>query len=420
MFGYDTVGLDTDSFGTSGMTNQSVAGIMGYDLGSFGLSPESLNFSDVTNSSLTFFGTLQANTRISSRTWSFTQGTYKGKWSFLAFIKTLLLTRVENSSIPNFAPSLIFGGYDEARINKSTTITVAMDLDTQRALSVKASSISIIYDDGPTFNVPAIGAEPFHALIDSSVPYMLLPIDICKIIERILGLHWDSASGMYPISQNDYDRLKTSNGTVLMNVGGSYPSTTVYMPIESLILHAGMPLVANSTRFLAIKQATGNETQYTLGRAFLQNAYITADYDKRIFNLSRVMHTSDSRPMALPAGLPPIPRPPPDTYEWVASIIVPIIVVLLIVAYLFFAWKKKKLPFRKKKPPFSREKVKEDDLDMTLKAELSGEGLPRAEADSSFEKFEAPDTQKEGELFGDMVPVELPGVEARYELNARP
>jgi len=82
VFGYDNVGLDTDAFGTSGMVNQSVVGIMGYDLGLFGLSPDPLNFSDVTKSSPTFFGTLQANTRIPSRTWSFTQGVYKGKFSF--------------------------------------------------------------------------------------------------------------------------------------------------------------------------------------------------------------------------------------------------------------------------------------------------------------------------------------------------
>lgn len=283
-----------------------------------------------------------------------------------------------------------------------------MNLDVMRSLSVDISSISLNSKDRPDIVVKST-EKPISALVDSSTPYMILPLEICQTFEKSLGLSWDDNAGLYLINQTEYERLKSGNGNITMNIGSNGRSTALRLPVGSLILHAGIPLIAKPSRFFALKRAN-DSTPYTLGRVFLQNAYITADYDKRIFNVSRVIHTGDSRPFALPTGLPSIGGSSHVSSGAIVGVVLAVI-LLFIATYLTFAWKKKRIPFSKK--------ITNNHLDLALKAELSGEGIPRAEADSAFEKVEAPDTQRDGELNGDMPPVELPGIEARYELAAK-
>ena len=45
-------------------------------------------------------------------------------------------------------------------------------------------------------------------------------------------------------------------------------------------------MAANSTRYFPLARAT-NSSQYTLGRTFFQEAYVTADYERRIFRVSQ-------------------------------------------------------------------------------------------------------------------------------------
>jgi hypothetical protein len=49
-------------------------------------------------------------------------------------------------------------------------------------------------------------------------------------------------------------------------------------------LTASEPLVANATRYYPLKRAA-NATNYVIGRTFLQEAYIIADYEQRNFSV---------------------------------------------------------------------------------------------------------------------------------------
>jgi hypothetical protein len=81
LYGTDVVGLDSDSVGGPRMVNQSVACISttNPDLGFFGLSLESLNFSRLEDGIPSLFQSLQSSSRIETRVWSFTQGLFNGK-----------------------------------------------------------------------------------------------------------------------------------------------------------------------------------------------------------------------------------------------------------------------------------------------------------------------------------------------------
>ncbi|KAF1345448.1 hypothetical protein BDV97DRAFT_372648 [Delphinella strobiligena] len=74
-----------------------------------------------------------------------------------------------------------------------------------------------------------------------------------------------------------------------------------YYGSTRLHLNASYPIYANATRYFTIRRAT-NDTQYTLGRAFLQEAYVVTDYENKNFtvaqaNFSATMPTSQIVPI---------------------------------------------------------------------------------------------------------------------------
>jgi hypothetical protein len=51
------------------------------------------------------------------------------------------------------------------------------------------------------------------------------------------------------------------------------PSVDIVLPYAAFDLEASYPLVRHPTRYFPLKRAA-NDSQYTLGRAFLQEAYV--------------------------------------------------------------------------------------------------------------------------------------------------
>lgn len=75
------------------------------------------------------------------------------------------------------------------------------------------------------------------------------------------------------------------------------------MPYASFDLVASPPLAASGTRFFPLRRAD-NDTEYTLGRAFLQNAYVIANYEYFNFSVQAAQYPSTSvsqRIVTLPA-----------------------------------------------------------------------------------------------------------------------
>jgi hypothetical protein len=62
-------------------------------------------------------------------------------------------------------------------------------------------------------------------------------------------------------------------------------NVNITFPYAAFDLTASSPLVDNTTRFFPLKRAV-NESQYTLGRAFFQEAYVIADYERGNFSVS--------------------------------------------------------------------------------------------------------------------------------------
>ena len=67
----------------------------------------------------------------------------------------------------------------------------------------------------------------------------------------------------------------------------------IVMGYRSFDLTAEYPIVNNATRYFPLKQAQ-NDSQYTLGRTFLQDAYVIADYDRSNFSVSQAVFHNGS------------------------------------------------------------------------------------------------------------------------------
>jgi hypothetical protein len=145
---------------------------------------------------------------------------------------------------------------------------------------------------------------------------MYLPRDICNEMQRILGLTWDSASEHYLIEDYASFVLDAEEPTLefaLAPLSYTRPishhdlqmlGTNISLPYKSWARELGFPQLApgRNSLYLPIRP-TDDLNQYVLGRSFLQEAYLIANYERRKFTINQVNWTkmADRRvPWVLP------------------------------------------------------------------------------------------------------------------------
>lgn len=120
-------------------------------------------------------------------------------------------------------------------------------------------------------------------LIDSTVPYIYLPEDACAKFEAAFGLQYDESNDIYTINSTAHTALSAMNPSItftLSNTGGQ--TLDIVLPYAAFDLTATFPVITsgNDTNYFPLKRAA-NDTQYTLGRAFLQEAWVDIFYSER-------------------------------------------------------------------------------------------------------------------------------------------
>lgn len=163
---------------------------------------------------------------------------------------------------------LILSGYDTSRFTEnSVSFTMAGDLT--RDLVVVLQSISY---SGSTSAV--LLSDPLHIFIDSTDPNLWLPDSVCDAFEDAFGLSVDNTTGLYLVNDTQHALLLNSDAEVsfrLSDVTEGGDAVTIVLPYSAFDLTADYPLVDNTSYYFPLKRAD-NETQYTLGRTFLQEA----------------------------------------------------------------------------------------------------------------------------------------------------
>ncbi|KAH0275608.1 acid protease, partial [Aureobasidium melanogenum] len=125
-------------------------------------------------------------------------------------------------------------------------------------------------------------------LIDSTVAYLYLPEVICRAFEQNFGLVWNDYYQYYLVNETLHKQLLADDTEVTFTLGQSTSggqTINITLPYPAFDLELAFPYVANSTRYFPLKRAA-NDTQYTLGRTFLQEAYVVADYERRNFTVA--------------------------------------------------------------------------------------------------------------------------------------
>ena len=113
--------------------------------------------------------------------------------------------------------------------------------------------------------------------IDSTLPYIYLPLESCQEFERAFDLTWNDTAFLYLVNDTLHESLVARNPNITFRIANTLTdgaAVDIVLPYASFDLLASYPLVAgNASRYFPLQRAT-NSSQYTLGRTFLQEAYV--------------------------------------------------------------------------------------------------------------------------------------------------
>ncbi|KAK5161623.1 hypothetical protein LTR04_004020 [Oleoguttula sp. CCFEE 6159] len=270
-YGYDTVGLGGVGEGGPTLKNMTVGGLAVNDfyLGIFGVNPKPTNFTSFAEGSPSYITTLRDQNLIPSVSFGYTAGARYRLRSVLA--------------------SLTLGGYDASRF-VSNNLTITFAPNNERDLVVAIQSITTDKSSSGS-NTLLPSSAPIFAYIDSTVPQIWLPRSVCQAFEAAFGLIYDNATDLYLVNNTLHQSLVTRNASVKFTLGASLnggQTVDITLPYAAFDLQASPPYrgLANSTAYFPLRRAA-NDTQYTLGRTFLQEAYLAVDWERANFNVSQ-------------------------------------------------------------------------------------------------------------------------------------
>lgn len=217
-----------------------------------GLNSASTNFTPEDEGNPSYMSTLKANNLIPSLSFGYTAG--------------------NQYTLKQVLGSLTLGGFDSSRFTPNE-LTIPMAAVTWKELMVGIQSISSNDQDGTINNLLPTG---IMASVDSTFPEIWLPIEACQAFERAFGLTFDETTELYLVNSSLRSQLQDQNASVTFTLGATAnggPTTNITLPYDSfdLLVTPPTPNVDNSSRYFPLRRAA-NESQYTLGRTFLQEA----------------------------------------------------------------------------------------------------------------------------------------------------
>jgi hypothetical protein len=203
--------------------------------------------------------------------------------------------------------SLTLGGVDSNRFQPHNT---TFNLNPSKNPQASINSITVVSsansNNWTTQTQLASTADRVSAIIDSTTPYLWLPQSICDRFARTLGLTYNASLEIYTYDSNpgQHDVLMNSQLSFtfsLSDLSISESTVNITLPYAAFDLQLSFPNPllnttygsADSTKNYFPLKVAKNEAQYTIGRAFLQEAYIITDYERNQFSVHQAVHTSD-------------------------------------------------------------------------------------------------------------------------------
>lgn len=313
-FGRDTISPGYVDSGNVVVPSAVVGGVLDvkyFVMGQFGLRPEPTNFTDKSEMNAgqrSFMQRLKVQKSIASLSYGYTAGAYYRKYHDMKRnALRSVLTQPEVS--PGTPGSLTMGGYDaNRRTGKEASFPMYPDIEwplmvrlhtvvinargaapTTNLLSWSISTI--LNSTMGTRGLVGGSSTAIPMRIDSGTPFIYLPEWTCDAIESLLGLQHDKndPGGYYFLPESSQSKLMNANASMGFVINGLKDSSkdsaiTITLPFAALVQELSYPLSQETVKYIPIKKAT-NPEQYVLGRTFLQEAYLTADYERQRFSL---------------------------------------------------------------------------------------------------------------------------------------
>ncbi|KAF1935241.1 acid protease [Clathrospora elynae] len=286
LYGLDTLGLMIANSGGPTLQNQTIGGVVNDRLwvGRLGMDVKPSNFSDFEDPQRSLITTLKEEGYIPSRSYGYTAGAYYKK--------------------PNAFGSLTYGGYDQSRFVPNN-VTFSFDANDSRKPSLNIQSIVTQDMSGNTVSLLPDGAA--YTLVDFAESQIWLPATACDEFARAFNLTHDNSTDLYLIDSYTHARLVETNPSITFGLGQtSDPGqrVNIVLPYSAFDQQASYPIYENATNYFPIKRAY-NDTQYTLGRTFFQEAYITIDYERGNFSVHQALFpTTNDKQQIIPILAP--------------------------------------------------------------------------------------------------------------------
>ncbi|KAF1944718.1 acid protease [Clathrospora elynae] len=386
VWGVGSVGLGESSLQSDILINQYVVEytVADFFMGSFGLAVGATGplHADKPTFIDNFYGSAH---KIASRSYGYTAG---------AFYRNN-----KNGVLGN----LVLGGYDKSRLTaQGTSIAMPNEKNTTLAVGVQ----SILY--APKQSVGSISqsftSRGFSAVIDSTLPYLILPDDICDQFVLNFRLGFDKDTKLFTVNESSHNFNVQQDAKVSFKIGAGPQDSTdfasIVLPYAAFDQQSNYPLTNETTPYFPIKRSENG--MFVLGRTFLQEAYIIVDYERSNFTVAPALFSEpmpDQSLVTIFNKTYTVIQPPSNSGGGLSSGAIAGIVVGIVVAFViagigaFLVWKRR-LDTKKK----ATEDIKTTEIDTMFAgnevkyrriSELTGSEAPQSPKDSTVGYYTA-------------------------------
>lgn len=267
-YGRDIMSVQTSRSLLNGTPIAAMLNVTGFSTGMFGVFPNDMSISKVTIPSLTHI--LESNGIINSNSWSYTAG----------------------SVSMNQTGSFIFGGYDQSRIDTAKMVVVTRNLSSTGDAYPSSIYVSVqsITDDATQGESLLPPPSPINMQISTDVPQIWVPFTVCKSFEKVYGLKWNAVHNLFLLDNETYTELSGRTSSLQFVIGADASSSfndLVTFTIPWLLMILRINIDGVETPYVPLR-CTNDTREYTLGRSFLQAAYLIADFDSGVMKLGQI------------------------------------------------------------------------------------------------------------------------------------
>lgn len=346
-YGTDSVAVNTSlGFSAANVSGQVIAGYASpnFWLGMFGLNQNETSFNG-DQMYASFLQSLKDDGHIDHLSFGYSVGKPYGT------CKTGI-RRAGNTDLPTGSPqalgSLTLGGYDLSRIEapslemkiapKSALLKLAVQ--NIKARNTLKGTITLMSDGGLDFQ------------IDTATAQIWLPKKICDAFEDAFGLTFESEKNYYFINDTTHQILMNKQPQLTFFIGSETrggDSMGITFSYSAFDMAVGLPYYSQKQRYFPIRRAA-NESQYVLGRAFLQETYLAVDWENNNFTIGKGIPRPESDPGLIPTSPAPEAVPSSDSGTntgLIAGIAIGIVAVLAMLAVGYWYWRRRR---RQQKP----------------------------------------------------------------------